>query len=92
MFINPPSWKNAPPPLSAVFPVKFEWEAGKKYVYTFNFTNGGNAGYEDTDNDGEPDNTPVLVDLNVSVTVDDFTEAENSPFDTEMDTTPGVED
>lgn len=56
----------------AFVPVAFNWEPGKKYVYTFNFTNGGNAGYEDTDNNGEPDNKPVLVPLTVDVTVDDF--------------------
>ncbi|MBR5898404.1 MAG: fimbrillin family protein [Muribaculaceae bacterium] len=68
----------------AFVPVAFNWEPGKKYVYTFNFTNGGNAGYEDTDNNGEPDNKPVLVPLTVNVTVDDFVEAAGQPVDTPM--------
>ena len=57
----------------AAVPVAFNWEPGKKYIYTFNFTNGGNAGYEDTNNDGTPENVAVLVPMSVSVTVDDFT-------------------
>lgn len=66
----------------AAVPVAFNWEPGKKYVYTFNFTNGGNAGYEDDEN-GEPDVTPVLVPLTVDVTVDDFVAA-GQPVDKEM--------
>ena len=68
----------------AFVPVAFNWKPGYKYVYTFNFTNGGNAGYEDTDNNGEPDNKPVLVPLTVDVTVDDFVEAAGQPVDTPM--------
>lgn len=68
----------------AFVPVAFNWKPGYKYVYTFNFTNGGNAGYEDTDNNGEPDNKPVLVPLTVDVTVDDFVEAAGQPVDAPM--------
>ena len=57
----------------AAVPVAIAWKEGYKYVYTFNFTDGGNAGYEDTNNDGKPDNVAVLVPMSVSVTVDDFT-------------------
>lgn len=67
----------------AAVPVAFNWEPGKKYVYTFNFTNGGNAGYEDDEN-GEPDVTPVLVPLTVDVTVDDFVEAADQPVNKDM--------
>ncbi len=55
----------------ASVPVAFDWEGGKRYVYTFNFTNGGNAGYEDN-SEGDPKETPVLLPLTLSVTVDDF--------------------
>lgn len=57
----------------AAVPVDIEWKEGYKYIYTFNFTNGGNAGYEDTNNDGEPENVAVLVPMSVSISVDDFT-------------------
>lgn len=60
----------------AYVPLAFDWKAGYKYIYTFNFANGGNAGYDDggkddTDED-TPGNDPVLVNLAVDVTVDDF--------------------
>ena len=43
-----------------------EWEQGKRYVYTFTFTEAGNGGYN------PEDNTPVLTPITLSVTVDDF--------------------
>ena len=52
----------------AVIPVAFNWEEGKKYVYTFNFSANGNGGYENA-----PENPqPVLFPITVSLTVDDF--------------------
>ena len=47
-------------------PVAFNWDQGKKYVYTFVFGH-GNGGYEPGPN---PD--PVLVPISFKVTVDDF--------------------
>ena len=47
-------------------PVAFNWEQGKKYVYTFVFGN-GNGGYEPGD-----DPKPVLVPITFEVSVDDF--------------------
>lgn len=67
----------------AYVPASFNWEQGKRYVYTFNFAKGTNGGFRE-------DGKPVLTDINLNVTVDDFIWAGNT--DTEMDTTPGVED
>ena len=54
----------------AVVPMAFDWDEGKKYVYTFNFTANGNGGYEN-----DPSNPqPVLFPITVSLTVDDFEE------------------
>lgn len=51
-------------------PVAFNWEQGKKYVYTFVFGK-GNGGYDpDPDPDPEPD--PVLVPIEFEITVDEF--------------------
>ena len=47
-------------------PVAFNWDQGKKYVYTFVFGH-GNGGYEPG-----PDPDPVLVPISFKVTVDDF--------------------
>ncbi|MDD6006921.1 MAG: fimbrillin family protein [Bacteroidales bacterium] len=47
-------------------PFSATWEAGKRYVYTFVFTDKGNGGYD-------PDNSKdVLVPIKLDVTVDDF--------------------
>lgn len=73
----------------ASVPVKFEWEPGKKYVYTFNFTNGGNAGYED-DTNGDPTETAVLIPMSLTFTVDDFQVGENSTEN--METVPVQQD
>lgn len=67
----------------AYVPASFNWEQGKRYVYTFNFAKGTNGGFREN-------GKPVLTDINLNVTVDDFIWAGNT--DTEMDTTPGVED
>lgn len=51
----------------AVIPAEFNWEQGKKYVYTFVFGN-GNGGYEDDSENPRP----VLVPMSFTVSVDDF--------------------
>lgn len=50
-----------------------EWEQGKRYVYTFTFTESGNGGFN------PDDNTPVLTPITLQVTVDDFVEGGNTP-------------
>ena len=50
-------------------PVAFNWEQGKKYIYTLVFGE-GNGGYEPDPEDPTPD--PVLVPITFTVTVDDF--------------------
>lgn len=68
----------------AVIPAKFEWEQGKKYVYTFVFGD-GNGGYEPIDpTDPNPD--PVLVPMTFKVTVDDFQKGTADPIENEMKT------
>lgn len=54
-------------------PVGFDWEQGKKYVYTLVFGE-GNGGYNpDPDpEDPDPDPEPVLVPITFEITVDDF--------------------
>ncbi len=54
-------------------PVAFDWEQGKKYVYTLVFGE-GNGGYDpDPDPDPDPeDPDPVLVPITFEITVDDF--------------------
>lgn len=53
-------------------PATINWQAGKKYIYTFNFGN-GNGGFEPDPNTDEPDpNKPVLIPIEYTVTVDDF--------------------
>ena len=64
---------------NAAIPVAFNWEQGKKYIYTFVFGD-GNGGY-----DPNPDDpTPVLLPITFDVTVDDFVPVENQ--DVVMDT------
>lgn len=60
----------------AVIPVSFKWKQGKKYIYTINFTKGGNGGYEEMP-DGTPTDTPVLTGIEFTVTVDDFVYGDN---------------
>lgn len=49
----------------AYVPASFNWVQGKRYVYTFSFSAGNDGGYR-------ADGTPVLENINLSVTVDDF--------------------
>ena len=56
----------------AVIPVAFEWEPGKKYIYTFVFGE-GNGGYEGGEYPTpDPSDDPVLTPITYTVTVDDF--------------------
>ena len=54
-------------------PVVFDWEQGKKYVYTLVFGE-GNGGYDpDPEPDPDPeDPDPVLVPITFEITVDEF--------------------
>lgn len=54
-------------------PVGFDWQQGKKYVYTLVFGE-GNGGYDpDPDPDPDPeDPDPVLVPITFEITVDEF--------------------
>lgn len=54
-------------------PVAFDWQQGKKYVYTLVFGK-GNGGYDpDPEPDPDPENPdPVLVPITFEITVDDF--------------------
>ena len=64
----------------ALVPVLFNWQQGKKYVYTFVFAAGENAGLT-------PDGKEVLENISLEVTVDDFILGEQ-PADTEMNAEP----
>lgn len=54
-------------------PVEFDWQQGKKYVYTLVFGE-GNGGYDpDPEPDPDPDKPdPVLVPITFEITVDEF--------------------
>lgn len=54
-------------------PVAFDWQQGKKYVYTLVFGE-GNGGYDpDPEPDPDPENPdPVLVPITFEITVDEF--------------------
>lgn len=53
-------------------PVAFDWQQGKKYVYTLVFGE-GNGGYNPDPEDPDPeDPEPVLVPITFEITVDDF--------------------
>jgi hypothetical protein len=72
----------------AAIPVSTLWEAGKKYVYTLNFTTG--AGYVDPTEDHMP-GVPVLVgEIKFNVTVEGWTE-EAAGNDIEMPNDPGTD-
>ena len=62
-------WGAANAPKKLAIPVTFNWEQGKKYIYTLVFGE-GNGGYEPDPEDPTPD--PVLVPITFTVTVDDF--------------------
>ena len=72
----------------AAIPVSTLWEAGKKYVYTLNFTTG--AGYVDPTEDYMP-GVPILVgEIKFNVTVEDWTEG-TAGNDIDMPNDPGEE-
>ena len=53
-------------------PVAFDWQQGKKYVYTLVFGE-GNGGYNPDPEDPDPeDPDPVLVPITFEITVDEF--------------------
>lgn len=56
-------------------PVKADWVQGKKYTYTFRFTEKGNGGYN------PEDGGDVLVPIEFTVTVDDFADMKNYNID-----------
>ena len=58
-------WGNATEARELLIPVNFNWEQGKKYIYTIKFTKTGHAGYDEDGND-------VLIPIQFDVTVDDF--------------------
>ena len=51
-------------------PFSATWEAGKRYVYTFVFTDKGNGGYN------PDDSKDILVPIKLDVTVDDFVDGD----------------
>ncbi|MBQ9073977.1 MAG: fimbrillin family protein [Muribaculaceae bacterium] len=81
----------------AVIPASFKWKQGKKYIYTINFTKGGNGGYEETPVDpenpdvpGTPTDTPVLTGIEFQVTVDDFLYGDHYTNDMNTSTSEAV--
>ena len=58
-------WDGTSKDIAVCIPASTIWEQGKRYVYTFNFTKGGNGGID-------PDGDPVFTAIKLSVTVDDF--------------------
>ena len=62
-------WGAANTPKKLAIPVAFNWEQGKKYIYTLVFGE-GNGGYDPDPEDPTPD--PVLVPITFTVSVDDF--------------------
>lgn len=64
-------WGNATTSENIAIPVDFNWEQGKKYIYTFVFGE-GNGGYDPEPGPDDPDPEPVLVPITFKVTVDEF--------------------
>lgn len=62
-------------PKKIAIPADFNWEEGKKYVYTLVFGEGGGTTPPDG---GDPTPSPVLVPITFDVTVDDFVNAGNT--------------
>lgn len=58
-------------PIAVKIPAS-QWEDGKRYVYTFNFTNYGTGGTDPGTGD------PVLTPIELTVSVDDFVDAGNT--------------
>ena len=50
-------------------PVNINWQVGKKYIYTFVFSEKGHAGYDEEGNN-------ILIPIEFNVTVDDFAKAQ----------------
>lgn len=75
-------------PKELAIPVGFNWEQGKKYVYTLVFGH-GNGGYNPDPDPDDPEPEPVLVPITFDVTVDDFVEVKP---DTEIESgIPGAD-
>ena len=55
-------------------PVNINWQVGKKYIYTFVFSEKGHAGYDEEGND-------VLIPIEFNVTVDDFAKGAETNVD-----------
>ena len=55
-------------------PVDINWQVGKKYIYTFVFSEKGHAGYDEDGND-------VLIPIEFNVTVDDFAKGAETNVD-----------
>ena len=55
-------------------PVNVAWEVGKKYIYTFVFSENGHGGYDKDGND-------VLIPIEFNVTVDDFAKGDETNVD-----------
>lgn len=55
-------------------PVDIDWQVGKKYIYTFVFSEKGHAGYDEEGND-------VLIPIEFNVTVDDFAKGTETNVD-----------
>ena len=62
-------------PIAVKIPTGQKWEDGKRYVYTFNFTNYGTGG---TDPGTGED---VLTPIELTVSVDDFVDAGETPVE-----------
>lgn len=68
-------WGNKNSTEFLLIPWSLDHKAGKKYIYTLNFTGNGNNAYD-------PGTiTPVAVPVNFTVTVDDFTDAKNTDLE-----------
>lgn len=72
-------WEKEGQPANVMIPADFNWEEGKKYIYTFVFGN-GNGGYNPDPTDPTPD--PVLVPITFDVTVDEFFEVNGGVVET----------
>lgn len=67
-------WDGTSKDIAVCIPASTVWEQGKRYVYTFNFTKGGNGGID-------PDGDPVFTAIKLSVTVDDFAAGTDATVD-----------
>lgn len=67
-------WDGTSKDIAVCIPASTKWEQGKRYVYTFNFTKGGNGGID-------PEGNPVFTAIKLSVTVDDFAAGTDATVD-----------